>query len=169
MKQPKRPRPKAREATSGQRYDLAGRHLQAQLLRIGEETVVEHLILNEKIRLRETATAKPNEIPLDVVGDAVQVEFANTPQARVRIQGTPAKVAARGMSMSGENIQLNRQTNRLWIAGPGEMTLPVPADRLRLDEGQSLTAAKDASMNVTWKGRMDFDGSMAVDTAPDWG
>ncbi len=144
-------------AESGQKFDLSGAHLQVQLVRSGRETMVEHLILDGNVRFRESRTAKPDEVPMNVVGDLIQVEYANTPKTRMRIQGAPAEVAGRGFAVSGENIQLNRERNSLWITGPGKMALPMAGNPLRGGES-SGAAMDDARMTVAWKGRMNFDG-----------
>ncbi len=164
-----------------QRFSVAGEHLQAQLIRSGEEVLVEHLIIDKNVRFREIQTNRPGEIPMEISGDIVQVDHANTPNARVRVQGQPAKVAARGMALVGGNIQLNRGDNRMWIAGPGTMTLPASRESLDgnggngssdrtggsderggLAGGGILQGLKPAGpISVAWKERMDFDGLTA--------
>ncbi|MCH5376873.1 MAG: hypothetical protein JJ992_23140, partial [Planctomycetes bacterium] len=148
-------------ADSGQKFDVSGAHLQVQLLRAGRETLVEHLIMDGNVRLRESRTAKPDEVPINVVGDLVQIEHANTPTTRIRIQGAPAEVAARGFAVTGENIQLSRERNRMWIAGPGTMALPIAGNPLNQSGGDSRPVAKgEGHMTVTWQGSMNFDGDV---------
>lgn len=160
-----------------QKFDVSGQHLQVQVVRGGEDVEVEHLILDGNVRLREVQ-AKPGEIPLDLSGDVVQVEQANTTRGRIRIQGRPARVAARGMSASGDTIQLNREHNNLSIPGPGQMQLPLAAQQLASRKPPHVAAGQPAAatvaeplaasgqfagntLNVAWKGRMVFDGLVA--------
>jgi hypothetical protein len=143
-----------------QRFDLAGDHLQVQLLQCGSDIVVEHLILDGNVRLRETQTARPDEVPLNVVGHLIQLEDANTPRTRMLVQGTPAEVAARNVAVVGNKIQLNRERNRMWIDGPGSMLLPLAATALQ--QGQDTPpATAPGKMTVQWRTRMLFDGQLA--------
>ena len=162
---------------SRQRFSVAGDHLQCQLIRSDEEVLVEHLIIDKNVRFREIQTDQPGEIPLGISGDIVQVDHANTPRARVRVQGQPAEVAARGMALVGGNIQLNRSDNRMWIVGPGTMTLPASRNAPdgkdgiggtdggepdSMGSGGMLQGLKPAGpVTIAWKERMDFDGLTA--------
>ena len=162
-----RPAPKERVADKdrpGQKFDVSAEHLQTQLVRRGQETAVEHLILDGRVRLREVRTAKPGDSPMALAGDLVQIEHADTDAAQVVLQGRPAEVSARGATTLGDNIQLHRGENRIWITGPGRMVLPA-ASRMgpgRERSGTSTAAPGGATaMSVAWNGRMDFDGRTA--------
>jgi len=143
----------------GQKFNLVAGHLQTQLVRRGQETLVEHLILGGQVQLREVRTEKPGDVPLAVVGELVQVDHANTNSARVAVQGRPAEVSARGLSVTGDSIQLNRGDNRIWITSPGRMTFPAMARKG--PEGTPPTRTATPPLSVDWKGRMDFDGRTA--------
>ncbi len=145
---------------SAQRFDLAGDHLQVQLLQSGNDMVVEHLILDGNVRLREIQTARPGETPLNVSGHLIQLENANTPQTRMLVLGGPAEVAARHVAVVGERIQLNRERNRLWIPGAGSMRLPIAATALQ-DRQAADSDASPGSMTIQWQDRMLFDGQLA--------
>jgi hypothetical protein len=145
----------------GQKFDLVAGHLQTQLVRRGEETLVEHLILGGQVQLREVRTEKAGDVPLAVVGELVQVDHANTGSARVAVQGRPAEVSARGLTVMGDKIQLNRGDNRIWITSPGKMTFPAMARKGPGDSQQPTAVAATPPLSVDWKGRMDFDGRTA--------
>ena len=81
------------------------------------------------MRFREVRTEKAGDVPLAIAGDVVQVDHANTAFARVRVQGRPSEVSARGVTVVGDTIQLNRGDNRIWIESPGKMLLPPVARR----------------------------------------
>ncbi|MCY2992243.1 MAG: hypothetical protein NTY19_30830 [Planctomycetota bacterium] len=144
-----------------QKFDVAGELLQMQLVRQGRELDVEHLIIDGQVRFRETQTAKPGEIPLNIVGSIVQVDHANTPNAYVRVQGQPAEVSARGLNLVGENLQLNRGDGRLWVAGPGNMTLPATIGTPATDDSRASHIASGAPTHIAWKGSMEFNGQVA--------
>jgi hypothetical protein len=143
---------------SRQRFSVAGRHLQAQLFRSGEEMLVEHLIADGNVHFLETQTEKPDEIPIAIRGDVVQVDHANKPHARVRVQGGPAEVSARGLTLVGGNLQLNRGDNRMWIVGPGRMTLPPRRPSAETHAGSPQGMGATGPVSFAWKERMDFDG-----------
>ncbi len=150
-----------RDPRTGQKFDVAAEHLQTQLVRRGDETLVEHLLLDGRVQLREVRTEKAGDVPLAIVGQLVQVDDATTSAARVVVQGQPAEVAARGMTVAGDKIQLNRGDNRIWIDGPGKMILPAPV-RKRPEAAEPLAAQASAKpLNVAWGGGMNFDGRTA--------
>ncbi len=145
---------------SSQQFDLAGDHLQVQLLQSGNDMVVEHLILDGNVRLRELRTARPGETPLNASGHLIQLENANTPQTRMLVLGGPAEVAARNVAVVGDRIQLNRERNRMWIPGAGSMRLPIAATALQ-ERQASDPDASPGSMVIQWQDRMVFDGRVA--------
>lgn len=144
-----------------QKFDVVGQLLQMQLVRQGREMDVEHLIIDGQVRFRETQTTQPGEIPLNIVGQIVQVDHANTPAAHVRVQGQPAEVSARGLHLVGDNLQLNRGDGRLWVSGPGNMTLPAALGTPAKDAVAAGHAASGAPTHIAWKGSMEFNGQVA--------
>ncbi len=152
---------RARRQRSSQKFDLAADHLQTQLVRRGQETIVEHLILDGQVRFREVRTEKAGDVPLAITGDVVQVDHANTDFARVRVQGRPSEVSARGVTVVGDTIQLNRGDNRIWIESPGKMLLPPVASRRGAGPARAADSAAATPLSVAWGGRMDFDGRTA--------
>lgn len=147
-------------AKSGAKYDIRGKHVQLQLLRIGKRTLLQDAILNGDVRLREIRTAKPGEVPIDIAAEIVQIYDAQMPNARIRVEGQPAVMAARGASLTGSNLHVSRAENRMWIAGPGEMSMPAQL----ASKDQSVpprAAAPNEPINVSWKGGMEFDGLTA--------
>lgn len=151
----------AQRQRSSQKFELAADHLQTQLVRRGEETIVEHLILDGQVRFREVRTEKAGDVPLAIVGDVVQVDHANTAFARVHVQGRPSEVSARGMTVVADAIRLNRGDNRIWIDSPGKMLLPATARRRDAGPARESAPAQAMPLSVAWGGRMDFDGRTA--------
>jgi len=133
-------------------FKVVGDLLRIQVLRRGDETVVKDVTVDGHVHFVETQTADPEEQPVDVTGNMVQVLGADSPRAVVSVRGSPAEVQARGLTMVGDDIRLDRAGNRLWIDGPGRMTLPVDRDL----HGQPLK--KPQPLHVAWQGRMNFDG-----------
>lgn len=150
-----------RRERPNQKFDVAAEHLQMQLVRRGSQTSVANLILDGRVALREVRTAKADDVPLSVVGDLVQLDDAQTDAARLAVQGRPAEVSARGLNVTGGDIQVRRGDNRIWIDGPGRMILPTP-DRSRASGApRPSEQAAARPLDVQWKGRMEFDGRVA--------
>lgn len=145
-----------------QKFDVRGERIQAQLVRNATKTSVEHLVIDGNVRFREIRTAKPEELPFSIAGDLLQLHDATSDNGTVVVQGQPAEVAARGMTMQGPNIQLDRGQNQMWIVGPGTMSLP--ADRVRAPSLGPDVPLGDSGrpVKVGWKGRMDFDGRKVI-------
>lgn len=158
---PKQSQDPAQRRRSNQKFELAADHLQTQLVRRGQETIVEHLVLDGQVRLREVRTEKAGDVPLAIVGDLVQVDHANTTSARVHVKGRPSEVSARGLTVAGDTIQLSRGENRIWIDSPGKMLLPVSAQRRGAGPGPAADSAASPPLSVAWGGRLDFDGRTA--------
>jgi len=146
---------------SARKFDLQAQGLQLQLVQTGRDTEVEHLVINGNVRLNEVRTENPHDIPLRITGQTVQVDHANTPHSLVRVQGSRAEVAGRGLALIGNDIQLDRGKNRLWIPGPGKMTLPQQKGGTFGAGSSRLARTMTPPMTVTWEGQMDFDGRMA--------
>lgn len=146
---------------SARRFDIQSQGLQLQLLQGRRDTEVEHLVVNGNVRLRETRTEDPNDIPLAVDAETVQVDYANTPRALVHVRGNGAKVSGRGMIITADDIRLDRGKNRLFVPGPGKMTLPARRARAFGTRSSRLTNATASPMTVAWEGYMDFDGRVA--------
>jgi len=151
----------AQRQRSSQKFELAADHLQTQLVRRGQETIVEHLILDGQVRFREVRTEKAGDVPLAIIGDVVQVDQANTAFARVHVQGRPSEVSARGLTVVADAIRLNRGDNRIWIDSPGKMVLPSVARGRDAGPARGTDPAAATPLSVAWGGRMDFDGRTA--------
>ncbi|RIK84387.1 MAG: hypothetical protein DCC68_01535 [Planctomycetota bacterium] len=147
---PVRPQPKAAAPTS--RFAVAGKLLRVNVLWTDVQPVVEDVEILGGAELVETAVADPSQKPFSVRGEEVRIARASTTNSVATIAGRPAVVAARGLVMSAAQINFDRGANRLWIDGPGQMTVPIDRDL----EGRPLGTPQ--SMTVAWQAAMDFDG-----------
>lgn len=135
------------------KFDLNGKLVRVQLLqRPDVDPEVEAVAIDGEVHFREVQQAGSNEPPLDIRGDTLRITAAEQAQAVVRVFGRPARVSARGMTMSGSNVQLDRGANRLWIEGAG--TMLVPPDR------NASAAAPKAPIHISWQEGMEFDGNV---------
>jgi hypothetical protein len=139
-----------------QQFRFAGNQVQVRFNVRGDQTDLRDVLLEGNADLRETKTAKPDEKPLLATGDRLQLAGGDGPNSQVTVVGKPAYVEARGMTLSGASIQLERGSNRLWVDGAGRMTMPVNRDL----GGRSQTA--EQKLEINWEGRMNFDGHSAL-------
>jgi hypothetical protein len=117
----------------------------------------------------ETPTAQTLDQPLDIHGDVLHLQHADT-NPQVAVFGRPdrpAQVIARGMTLVGQNVQLDRGQNRLWIDGVGQMTIaddpPTAANNRaapKADPSGDLFSGHGTRI-IDWQGRMIFDGRTA--------
>ena len=140
-------------------------------------TEVAEVIVDNRVRLVEIQTEKPEDKPLLITGD--QLHLVQPPAERhaeqlvepaaeqqvVSVTGRPAHVEARGLTLESSAIHLDRGRNLLWTDGAGSMTLPLD----RPLDGTQPPSARPVPKNttppqplvVTWQGQMQFDGRTA--------
>ncbi|HTU23795.1 MAG TPA: hypothetical protein VMF30_00270, partial [Pirellulales bacterium] len=164
---------RGRTTRSEQQFRVAGSKMEIHLAVRGQATAVSELFLDGKALLVEAKTAKPEDKPLVVSGDRLEVFKADLPDTKIVVIGKPGKVEARGLSLAGPEIDLERASNLLWIDGPGRMVGPAPGDGSlaaagapgkapprALPPGAAPPAGAD-NLDITWTGRMRFDGHTA--------
>ncbi len=148
-------------------FHISGQLVRAQLVRRGSDTTVENITVDGNVKLHETQVSKPGEKPLAITGDTLTVQNLDSPKESLKVIGGEATVAARGMDIHAGNVQLQRGQNRMWIDGPGVMTLP--ARRPKKDQNPARGASMPNSLakvkitepvKVNWQTGMNFDGRM---------
>ncbi|MCE9607948.1 MAG: hypothetical protein K8U03_23940 [Planctomycetia bacterium] len=139
-------------------YHIRG-ELARMLINVEDRVMrVREVVVEKNVKLTETRTKLPTEQPLLIQGDTLQLSQASPTASYVVVTGTPAYVEARGMTMSGGKLTLDRpnpQTNLLGVPCQGVMTLPVDRDL----QGKP-TGAREL-LNLTWQGGLTFDGLTA--------
>jgi hypothetical protein len=154
--------PNRRATASQQQFRVSGSKMEIHFAVHDSQTAVTELFLDGKAQLAEAKTAKPEDKPLLVTGDRLEVVRADAPDTRIVVIGKPGHVEARGLTLAGPEIQLERGRNLLWIDGPGRMIAPAPAQRD--PAGQPIPqsrAAPPENLEIVWTGRMQFDGETA--------
>ncbi len=99
------PNPAQRSARSEQQFRVAGSKMEIHLAVRGSQTAVAELFLDGKALLAEAKTAKPEDKPLLVTGDRLEVFRADMPDTKIVVIGKPGKVEARGLTLAGPEIQ----------------------------------------------------------------
>jgi hypothetical protein len=121
-------------------------------------------------RDRAPAAAPPREAGMEIRGEQLQIARPTRFDARAIVSGRPASVRGRGLDLTGPLVEFDRGRNRLTVDGAGRLEVPLAAGTGGLasfgftGDVRPAAAAPDArpgSLDVTWQGRMDFDGLTA--------
>ena len=154
----------ADNANPKDRYKIHGGSIRVQLVsqRRGQtdkfDTKVANVVVEKNAYFAESpppgsAVNAKTKQPLLVRGQLLHVDEADTPDMRVAVVGTPGHIEARGMSLEGQQIRLDRRSNQLWIDRAGELIVPVERDL----DGKALRKA--GKLAIKWTGGMTFDGT----------
>ena len=107
---------------------------------------------------------------LEILGEQLQLSRAARFDARAVIAGRPARVRGRGIDLEGPLVEFDRGRGRLLVDGAGKLRLPPVAASGGLGglgftgpsaQPPAAAAAPAEPLDVTWQGRMDFDGLTA--------
>ena len=109
----------------------------------------------DNVKLQETQTALPSDLPLLVTGQWLHATEANSPQAKVTVKGEPAHMEGRGMSLTGPNIHIDRGANVLTMEGPGRMEKFLDRDL------ENRPLSQPGTVKIDWQKGMVFDGRKA--------
>lgn len=143
-----------REGLGRRRYDIKAETLQAQVTVRGSANDLTEARIQNDVVVKELAAASLDGPGLELHADQVHMLEPQPGQMTVSLIGTPASVQARGTALQGTKITLDRQSNHLRAAGPGEMTLPARG----LD---GLPADVNDPLHITWRDKLNFDGLLA--------
>jgi hypothetical protein len=91
-------------------------------------------------------------------GGGVHLQNRGGKDQVVHITGKPAQLRDQGYALEAQDMHIDRAENRVWINGPGALQLPIKNDL----DGQPLRDPHP--LDVTWKERMTFDGTLATFT-----
>ncbi|MBW3600724.1 MAG: hypothetical protein KY475_26100, partial [Planctomycetes bacterium] len=147
-----------------QAFDLRSDLVQVRLLRRGDETTLEDATLRGNVVLRETQTEKPDETPLVVTGDLVELRGFGGAQTRLVVLGDPqrgirAEAGARGMVFSGWQLHVDQSIGRVWSDGPGRLTLPLePRSLAQVASVPQRPRGGPSTISVYWRKGLNFDG-----------
>jgi hypothetical protein len=133
-------------------YHLVGETVRMQLKTNGSSASLENLSVEGKlIKINET-NPPPNEQALQLQGTKIDLEGGIGETAIVTVQGQPATVVARDMSLRSSAFILNRRDNRLTVEQAGDLTLPMKQDF----SGEPYE--RPQPLNIAWQGSFLFDG-----------
>jgi hypothetical protein len=116
---------------------------------------------------RAVAPGAPAEAGIEIRGEQVQLSRATRFDARAVVSGRPARITGRGVDLEGPLVEFDRGRNRMTVDGAGRLRMPLSGGMNGLEAlAVSTTAgaaapAQPGSLDVSWQGRMDFDGLTA--------
>lgn len=126
---------------------------------------LEDMSMEGQVHLVEqpAAGAEPG---VEILGDQLQLSRAERFDARAVVSGRPAKVRGRGLDLEGPLVEFDRGRNRLTVDGAGKLALPLTNGGSGLEAFGIAGPARPVAgppgrLDVTWQGRLDFDGLTA--------
>jgi len=154
---------------------------------VGNKSELEEMSLEGQVHVVEEprerlAAAVPNpdsEAGMEIRGDQMQLTRPTRFDARAIVSGRPAEVRGRGLDLQGPLVDFDRGRNRLTVDGAGRLKVPLAAgsggfESFGFTGGMAAPTAQPSagvavgqpnappgSLDVTWQGRMDFDGLTA--------
>jgi hypothetical protein len=163
-------RPAAPEQRPQGRMVAMGSHLRGLLVIDPTGNEVEEMSMEGEVRLvEETGLTDGPQGGLDIRGDQAQISRAGRFDARAIVSGRPATIRGRGVDLEGPLIEFDRGRNRMTVDGAGRLRLPMSGGMHGLESlaisgagrPRPVDPAAAGSLDVAWKGRMDFDGLTA--------
>jgi len=138
------------------------------VLRSGSGGQLDELSMEGEVRLLEIPDPADPAAPaagIEILGDQLHLARAQRFDARVVVSGRPARVQGRDIDLEGPIVTFDRGRGRFAVDGAGRLALPLAAggiEGLQLTESAPLVAAGEPGrLDVTWQGRMEFDGLTA--------
>ena len=128
----------------------------------GNQFALSGVTIEGQARLAEINPPKAGQKPLLASGDRLHVADAQGETTRVSVAGRPGVLDAGGIALRagsssrGGTIEMEKHTSRLWIDGPGQMTMPIEQDM----DGKPLPQPQP--LEIVWQGRMAFQGNAVV-------
>ena len=140
---------------SNSKLDVMGDQIRLQVALPNPQPVITNLAVDGNVSLQQIDASPNNPNSLQLKAHSLQLARNVKGLANIGIRGNeqitqPAQIQAGPLKLIGMDIQLDQQTNRMWVAGPGEMHL----QQLQ----QKQPAQLPSSTQITWAKRLDFDG-----------
>jgi hypothetical protein len=133
---------------------------------------LEDLSMEGQVHLVEQPAAGAAAEPgVEIRGEQLQLSRADQFDALAIVKGRPARVTGKGLELEGPLVEFDRGRNRMTVDGAGRLALPLGAGGSGLEAfgftGPRAAPAPAAAggppgkLDVTWQGRLDFDGLTA--------
>lgn len=147
----------AKPSVSAEPIKVRANRISARMFRIPDTQEIKPRALHAEGSVKVSQTGKAGGTVLFLDGDIVDMNSKIDNGEVIHVVGQPALIKAQNYRIEGRDINLDRQANRAWVDGPGNLTLPLPAQ----STVQGLEGAANRDIRVTWNESMDFDGLQA--------
>lgn len=142
---------------ASRKFDVKARRLTASIqLKANQAAQLTNMQAEGRVRISETDPEEDLDGALVLVGDLLELQNQDPENSIAHLTGSRAKVEGPGLSLEGDTIHVHRGENRLWIDGPGVLTLLVD-----YSEDRNLKQLHKQPLRITWQGGMHFDGMLA--------
>jgi len=136
------------------RYHVSGDSVQIQMTRQESSAGLEAISFFGNVQFKQQDRTAPNNIPLILTGDVLQIQQSPQGPLNVLIQGNqqkehPARIAIDSVELVGHVLKMNQELNQVWIDGPGYL---IHAPKLEPDNGVGDIK------RLSWTQQMRFDG-----------
>jgi len=137
------------------KLDVTGDQIRLQVALPTPQPIITDLAIDGNVSLQQIDPS-PNKPPgLQLKAHSLQLATNAKGLANIGVRGDeqmtqPAEIQAGPLKLFGMDIQLDQQTNRVWITGPGKMHLQ--------QHQQAQPVRPPSSTQITWGKRLDFDG-----------
>ena len=139
--------------------------MQAKVLRSGNQTRVEDLVLDGNFALTKDQVSDESPWPFTATGERLRLSQGQNDTSDITIWGQPAKVAVGSGWVQAPELNLKQNENQFWIDHPGELLIPVEALQKSLASPNSNTNGSNIRWHepprLQWGERMTFDGRTA--------
>ncbi|MCE9547866.1 MAG: hypothetical protein K8T25_20535, partial [Planctomycetia bacterium] len=146
------------------RYAVTGKLTRVQFVMHEGKPTLRDVAISGKVAMHEELPPGSPDKPFHLAGDEVQLLAADAPDSTLAVTGNPAHVDARGLGLTGTNIQLDKASNRLWVDGQGEMIVMVAAPRKNPDAAAIAQPAQppaEQPLTIGFTHGLKFDGRLA--------
>lgn len=141
-------------------YDIEAGLLQARLLVVGDRTFVPlEVRAQSAVRLRELCVQATDQTRLALDGELVHLVQQNESSA-LSMVGSPATLAAAGITLVGNHIQMDQAEGLLAIDGHGKMDVDLPGSQAPALLG-SKTPTPNDRLHITWSNGFKLEGRTA--------
>lgn len=145
-------------ASANAPMSITGKTLEADIVRIGSESIVENLALEGDFTLLRDFLSAESPWPLKATGDKLVIQSESSDRSNVYLVGRPAKVAVGSGWVVANELQLSQNDQLFWINHPGELVLPQEALSQEPNGGSWNWRS---APRIQWAERMTFDGRNA--------
>lgn len=147
--------PQAGNETSS-RLDVRASQIQVVVEHSASMSRLRDATLRGQVQCQELPAIQGAPSRFAVQGDEAHLANLSPQTGTVDVVGQPALLKASEVELTGPNVHLDVASNRAWIDGAGQASVPVT------QEIAGTISQPAARATLTWNERLDFDGQFLV-------